>query len=441
MNSTPPAPDQRRTRLYWLSKSRGAASFGRGVRWWFCAIGRVQWSIAISLPLAAIAIILIAMAPAMLGGDHNDSGAWALSLATVWCVGLLIQAIITQTLFSVRRPLTAFGENLRSFVTSDSILGHSVTLTIGGVWIAIPDLLESFNDDPIMDLHDDPYYDGGSGGFASPTYRPTILESFGGASRVLALWSALLMALGVAALVCLVCDRFWFGAATGNDDVSAASIALMDHPWIASAWILCLQVFWQLLPVPQSLGRVGWSAVIGLFSTVEDETASDLAKANHAVRSVRWWIVGAALVTLICGVLAIRSSGISTQAGGRAFPAFAGVTLLALWLLASTRNEDLFASQLTLAGNHETGVMKSRFGVRATLKRRKLKRLEQERVQKLRETVERERSEASDAARADEILQRLHANGPSSLSKEERDILSRVSEAIRRERERDNDGA
>ncbi|MCM2370017.1 hypothetical protein [Aporhodopirellula aestuarii] len=444
MNPTPPAPDQRRTRRYWLSKSRGAASFGRGVRWWFCSIGRVQWSIALSLPLAAISVFLIAMAPSMFGGaDHSDTGSWAVHLAFVWCIGLFIQAAITQTLFSVRPPANTINQIHHFPPLPTHLASHSVTLTIGGVWIAIPDIDASPSPEEFVDHEHNSLFADAPEELYLRDNSQTILESFGGASRVLLLWSAVLMSLGVAALICLLFDRFSLYSLPQSaeaGDASDAAIALVDRVWIASAWIFCLQGFWQLLPVPQSLGRVGWSAVIGLFSGAPNDEAGDREKATHAARMARWGIVAFALVTLVGGVMAIHASGISTQAGGRALPAFAGISLLAVWLFASTRGEDLFASQMTLAANGETGVMKSRLGIRAALQRREYKKSEKERIRKLREAADREHSEASDAARADEILQRLHANGPTSLTDEERAILGRVSEAIRRERERNQDG-
>ncbi|MFG0255717.1 MAG: hypothetical protein ACF787_11590 [Rhodopirellula sp. JB053] len=419
----------------------------------------MQWSIAISLPMAAIAVFLIAMAPVMLGQDHNDSAVWALSLTIVWCAGLLLQAVLTQILFSVGRPLrdlarrdfrpAMLGRRPGPLASNDDSSGHSVTLTAGGVWIAVPSIQQSLRYQPIADPYDLFVEDDGldSSGFTGHygSAKSSILESFSGVSRVLALWSAQSMALGLAALACLLLDRWTHGAfvtdavesATSAVDGSGAWIASIDRPWIAAAWMFCLQGFWQLLPVPQSLGRVGWSSVIGLFASVDEEATSEIMRANHAVRSVRWWIIGFAVLTLIGGVIAIRASDISSQAGGRAFPAFAGITLLAMWLVASTRGEDLFASQLTIAENGETGVMRARYGIGPVLLRRKQRRLEKERLRRLRETAQRERSEASDATRADEILQRLHSDGPASLSEEERQILGRVSEAIRRERERD----
>ena len=432
MNSQPPVRGGRQGNWDWLSKSRGATNFGHGVRWWFCTIDRVEWSIALSVPLGLLAVILIAIAPTLFVGDAADT-AWITRLASVWVMGLAAQAAMTQTLFSVKRP---FRRPSSSQASSSATLDvdappHGVTLTMGGVWMAIPDLVFDVGDREMSDVND--------------RRRRSVLETFSGASRVLALWSVLLLTLGLGVMACLIVDTattsstFEENSATSfvTSTEPSATIAAVNRPWIAAGWILCLQGLWQLMPLPQSLGRVGWSAAIGLFAQHSDASASERVKAQHAVRIVRWWLVASALMTLIVGVLVIHTSGISTQPGGRALPAIAGVTLLALWLFASARGEDLFASQLTLASNQETGVLKSRIGMRTVIQRWRTVRREREQTQRLIVAAQRERAEADDAARADEILQHLHADGPAALTDAERAILSRVSEAIRRERARD----
>jgi hypothetical protein len=49
--------------------------------------------------------------------------------------------------------------------------------------------------------------------------------------------------------------------------------------------------------------------------------------------------------------------------------------------------------------------------------------------------MKRERNEATDAARLDEILNRVHCDGIDSLSREDRAILDRVSETLRKQRQ------
>lgn len=58
-------------------------------------------------------------------------------------------------------------------------------------------------------------------------------------------------------------------------------------------------------------------------------------------------------------------------------------------------------------------------------------------LQERRETerLRRQESEANDELRADEILARLHSQGPASLSSEDRQVLERVSDRLRRRKE------
>lgn len=397
-----------------LSNSLAAASFGRSVRWRICTIGSVHWSIALSVPLGYLAVLLLMMVPATIDVlDHTASIAWRY-LAGVWLIGLGIQSVVTQALFSIPLP-TRHRIEIARLPGDEAPRGHHVILSIGGVWMAIPDLHR-------------------------PPDHPRLLESFGGASRVLALWSLSLLSIGVACLGCLAIDAVEsVGADAGHALAPTAAIAAIDRPWVAASWIFCLQGCWQLLPLPQSLGRVGWSTVIGLFTRSRDPAASDRSNAIHAMRQVQWWLVGMSAATLVLGVLAIHLTGISSQPGGRAWPALSSVTLLALWMFVSSRGDDLLASQLILAANGETGVLHRRIGIRPLFRHWQAARRQRERTRKLLEVAKREREEASDAARVDEILQRLHASGRDSLSAEERAILSRVSEAIRQERARDQD--
>lgn len=395
-----------------LSSSLAAASFGRSVRWWLCSVGSLHWSIALSLPLAFLAVLLLTVMPSMIDlTAHSDPPAWGY-LAGVWLMGLVLQVVVTQTLFTIPLPAKKCADMSNQYADNETLV-HSVILTIGGVWMAIPDLHLQRS-------------------------RPRLLEAFSGAGRVLALWSLVLMSIGAACLGCLLVDMMHTPAteAGGVLTGSANSLAAFDRPWVAASWIFCLQGFWQLLPLPQSLGRVGWSAVIGLLAVPPDLAATERVRATHTMRLVQWWLVGIAAATLISGVFAIQLSGISTQSGGRAWPALGGVVLLALWQFVSARGDDLLASQSILAANGETGVLHSRVGIRPTIRQWQAVRRQRERTRRLLEMAKREREEASDAYRVDDILQRLHAHGGEALSDEERAILSRVSQAIRQERAR-----
>ena len=218
-----------------------------------------------------------------------------------------------------------------------------------------------------------------------------------------------------------------------------------------------LQAIWQLLPLPQSLGRVGWSVVLGwltpalpsseparrdslppwaLLDPAERRDATIGPDALRSTRRVRWWILGFAFSTLVVGALAIRLAGLTTASGVEPFPVFAGVVLLSMWLFASSRNEDLFAIALTLSENGEIGRLADTLHPVAAWRKMCELKSQRERTTRLKAAVAAEHSEANDAARVDDILQRLHEQGQESLSREERALLQRVSEAIRRQRSR-----
>ena len=376
-----------------------------------------------SVPLGLMTILLLIAVPAFISTDTaTGSFEASLVLLAVWTIGLIGQCLIAQCWLGRSGKEASNSRGLPST--------EVVTLTIGGVWAAPPSEQLTLNDvEPEGANRSD-------------------RRGLSGATRLVMMWASVLVALGVAAWICLIVDgRLESG---------------VDRPWVAAAWMFGLQAIWQVLPLPQSLGRVGWSVVLGWLSPMMSAGPSasrHVASASrHAIdawdplgpaeqrdamigpdalmstRRVRWWILGFAFSTLIVGVLAIRLAGFTTESGGQPLPVFAGVVLLSMWLFASSRNEDLFAIALTLSENGEIGRLADAFDPMAAW--RKLREFKSQRVRttRLKAAVAAERAEASDAARVDEILQRLHDQGQGSLSRDERELLQRVSEAIRRER-------
>nr|WP_231603792.1 hypothetical protein [Neorhodopirellula pilleata] len=375
---------------------------------------------AMSLPLGLMAILLLIAVPAFLS-DEAPLGAVESSfmLLAVWALGLMGQCLIAQFWFGQRRRRNETSRFKPRGAPSTNV----VTLTIGGIWAAPP------SEEPTLDD-------------VTPADREQAVPRIDtGASRLVMMWASVLAALGVAAWVCLIVD--------------GQSESGVDRPWVAAAWMFGLQAIWQVLPMPQSLGRVGWSVVLGWLSpTLSAEQSSDTRSlepwesfdaaerrdatigpdALMSTRRVRWWVLGFAFSTLIVGILAIRLAGFTTESGGQPLPVFAGVVLMSMWLFASSRNEDLFAIALTLSENGEIGRLANALHPIAAWRTIRDMKSQRDRTTRLKAAVAAERAEASDAARVDEILQRLHEQGPDSLSRDERDLLQRVSEAIRRQR-------
>ncbi|WP_283431393.1 hypothetical protein [Neorhodopirellula lusitana] len=451
MNQTEPNHNQRDSQHHWMSKSRNAACFGRGVRWYLASTGTIDWSVAISLPLGLMTVLLLVLLPLITGGNADliseitntnpiDAEAplsalfqlrWPFQLVLVWCAGLLFQVGLAHWWLSRTR-------------TPDVDQPHDiVTLTIGGVWMIFPQEVESAGEissnsfrDAATSARSHTDYDALK---AHLTHRwPT----FTGANRTVVLWSLVLISLGLMTLLCLTISS-WGDGEQGT--------LRLDRPWIAACWMLCLQGVWQFLPLPQSLGRVAWSIMAGWWiqqseeSRLRDRSELDETdfrlEAIRSTRCVRWAMVGTAFATLITGITAIQALGLTDELGVRPTPLIAGIVLLSVWLFASSRNADLFAIQYALAENSELGRLADRWSVKqfwGTFQKRRLQRAQDER---LRAAVAKERAEAVDASKVDEILQRMHDDGPESLSNEERDLLKRVSEAIRQERERGGGGS
>lgn len=406
MNPIDPARDRRPPSPHWMSQSRNSACFGRGIRWFLYSSGSIDWSVAMSLPLGLSAILLLILGPPLMTSGNvaetsTDLGSVRhhLGWLIAWMTGLILQIVMTQLVLSRRWGNASQVHD--SSVDQGNGSRPIVTVTIGGVWTTVSQ---------------------SSGGDAS--------------RRIVGLWSMILLALSAISIGSLILDTF-----------SATSV---DRFGLVVAWIFAVQCLWQFLPLPQSLGRSGWSIIVAWFtpagSTVEDHVEDELSvmigsdvrtQSLIGLNRMRWCVIGFAIVSLIVGILAIRASGLTAATGGRPAMVFAGVALLTVWLFASSRNEDLFAIQLSLTESGDLGRIGWRWSPLTFWQRVRNARIQRAATERLRATVIREHGEASDASKVDEILERMHRDGFDSLSTEEIELLQRVSSAIRRERERE----
>ncbi len=189
----------------------------------------------------------------------------------------------------------------------------------------------------------------------------------------------------------------------------------------AAAWLLWIQAVCQLFPLPGTLGRI---TVISLVSLGFPGLA-DAAKASLARRCMKGFAV-------LTGFVAV---GLFATDAAMQFPRSILLLVLAGALWISARSHDLrelierFHFAADGVGLDEQGATVVDRVRRWSVARR--------RRQRLVATAKEERQEAVDAARLDAILEQLCRDGVDSLSEEERGVLKRVSERLRRVRKDD----
>ncbi len=208
-----------------------------------------------------------------------------------------------------------------------------------------------------------------------------------------------------------------------------------------AAWLCWVQALCQMFPLPKTIGRQILAALVNLCSTGLDVV--------HQVAIVRKCLVAIAVITLM---LAISLIGLDQQVS---LPRWPLVLVLGVLLWISSNSNDLvqFITGYRLAGqvrdlsevdeeDRLESVMMDRqqepVGLVARARQAVQARKGQRRAM---QALAQERREADDVARLDEILNRLHAEGPDSLSKEDRVILDRVSQTLQKRRAEEDDSA
>ncbi|TWT76322.1 hypothetical protein CA13_68150 [Planctomycetes bacterium CA13] len=210
-----------------------------------------------------------------------------------------------------------------------------------------------------------------------------------------------------------------------------------------AGWLLLVQLVAQTFPMPDSLGRhlmVSLVAVVRpgasriaqamvvhrtliVISILTAVSAIWVMKNDRALHFSRWPLV------MVLAILLARTSRIGqVQSLVDAFPANSPDSDLDE--LDETENDwrdELPGSQQGHAAtdNRPSDSLWPRAKSSVAPRR-------------IRKTMQREHDEAVDAAKLDEILMRLHDNGVDSLSREDREVLKRVSESLRNETQRKN---
>ncbi len=208
---------------------------------------------------------------------------------------------------------------------------------------------------------------------------------------------------------------------------SAPSIGFTKHDsiWQSAAWLCWAQTVLQLYPLPRTMGRQIVGALTSI-STGKMELPVQVAVFRRCLGATALLTIGIAIASVMTGtsffgvhglvflVLGADALDLITELGPGPDPA--GHRL---------PNEDDSSGQVRERGRlgpHDVGL-----GIRDSIHRWRTRR-------RLRTAQRREQGEAIDVQRVDEILARLHQEGMESLSPEDRRILARVSESLRRER-------
>jgi hypothetical protein len=204
--------------------------------------------------------------------------------------------------------------------------------------------------------------------------------------------------------------------------------ASYDSVWRSAAWLCWVQCLFQMYPLPRTMGRQTLAALASICGRGLNLTSQSLILRRCL-----------SVVAGLTVVLAIISMSGETQVFVVKWPL---ILLLGILLWLSSRASDVTA---ILAGFQSRGedpytapelridqAQTSRPGPVSSI-RRSLRTRHERRGVKL--AMKKERNEATDAARLDEILNRVHCDGIDSLSREDREILDRVSENLRKQRQ------
>jgi hypothetical protein len=210
--------------------------------------------------------------------------------------------------------------------------------------------------------------------------------------------------------------------------------SLSDSTWRIAAWLFWAQAICQMFPLPRTTGREMLGALTRLCSKRLD--------IMHQVVNFRRSLMSIAFLTM---VFAIVMTALDSDA---VIPRWPVVLLLAVMLWVSAHGRDVAeiivgfqaAEELeqpeddaehqdrlasVMADRGRPGILaRTAQAIRARRGRRRIA-----------EAMANERREAMDVDRLDEILHQLHEQGMDSLSSEERAILRRVSDSLRKNRQ------
>ncbi|QDV45222.1 hypothetical protein Enr13x_50970 [Stieleria neptunia] len=212
----------------------------------------------------------------------------------------------------------------------------------------------------------------------------------------------------------------------------------VENCYLTAAWLFWIQAACQAYPLPKNLGRGAIASAIALF-------AAD-AKDDLQLKLLRRLLQLISLITVVIAIATLIGDGDVN------LPRWPVLLFLAVVLWVSTRKSDLrdwitsvhLAAADPIAAHFD--VTELRAGdvaddstavttrtpwisemIDSVRMRQKRKRV--------RAAMRREHEEANDAARLDQVLQIVSQHGTQGLSHEDRALLQRVSQNLRRHRE------
>ena len=199
-----------------------------------------------------------------------------------------------------------------------------------------------------------------------------------------------------------------------------------EFVWLAGAWLLWVQAVCQMYPLPKSLGRVAIVASISLVAARFQE----VFQTHFARRAIQ-------LCALASGMFAIVSIMLDPADFSPRWPL---LMLLSLVLWVTSLGPDIREMVIgfgDFSGWNDGELMnpKPNRQTGSWLDNAKTSVVSMSRRRKLRQVMQREKQEADDIGRLDEVLNQLHTQGRDSLSSEDLALLNRVSESLRKERE------
>ena len=219
---------------------------------------------------------------------------------------------------------------------------------------------------------------------------------------------------------------------------TSVSRSFSDSTWRIAAWLFWAQAVCQTFPLPRTTGRELLGALTYLCSKRLD--------AMRQVINFRRLLMAVAVLTM---GFAIVMTALDREA---VIPRWPVVLVLAvmLWVSAYARDVGDIIVGFHAAGDQrwrdDDGEDEDRLeAVIATAPRRSLWARSTQLLRarrgrrRIAEAMANERREAMDVERLDEILHQLHEQGIQSLSSEERAILHRVSESLRKHRDGPSD--